>query len=79
MKNIKSFQNHSHRELVKDKLFTVEDVVNAYELGIEDSDNVRLFGKVDVIDKFKSTIKKSLLPKTEWDVQISPEGKIVLL
>jgi hypothetical protein len=68
---------NAHQELVKDKLFTVEDIVHAYELGIEDSENVRLFGKSDVITRFRNIIQKSLLPKTEWDVEFV-NGKIKL-
>lgn len=70
---------NAHKELVKDKLFTVEDIVNAYELGIEDSENVRLFGKKDVIAKFRDTIEKSLLHQTEWEVTFDEQGKLKLI
>lgn len=68
----------AHQELVKDKLFTIEDIINAYKLGIEDSENVRLFGKEDIISKFENIMKKSLLSKTEWDIEFV-EGKIKLI
>ena len=57
-----------HKELVKDKLFTVEEVKKYHNI-------MCLHGNV----KGEEYIQ-SLLPKTEWEIkEITPEGKIVLL
>ncbi len=64
----------AHQELVKDKLFTIEDMkLFAAELiGRYKSGKIQEFEDVqDIIESY--------LPKTEWEVEITPEGKIVLL
>ena len=64
----------THQELVKDKLFTIEDMkLFAAELiGRYKSGKIQEFEDVqDIIESY--------LPKTEWEVEITPEGKIVLL
>ena len=70
---------NAHKELVKDKLFTVEDMEKAIELGNE----TKLLHKVQHPFERSQQIKRiiqSLLPKTEWEVkEITSEGKIVLL
>lgn len=75
-----------HQELVKDKLFTINDMTNAFREGTnsgalyeslieDDSEEAEKFSEKEFSD-----FKKSLLPKIEWDVkEITPEGKIILL
>ncbi len=70
---------NAHKELVKDKLFTVEDIEKAidkaYSKGLAKPNS----GRLSDVPKVQSEIIQSLLPKTEWEVEITPEGKIVLL
>ena len=74
---LKGFE--AHQELVKDKLFTVEDMINAFREGTNagalheslvdydshDSEEAEEFSETE----FKE-FKHSLLPKTEWDIEI---------
>lgn len=67
----------AHQELVKDKLFTKEDMINSlkelsYQLFLKKG-----FSLSDSIEK-SSKIIQSLLPKTEWDIEFV-DGKIKLL
>lgn len=66
--NRKSFTDgfKTHRELVKDKLFTIEDMEKA----------MRLFHDREI--KTTDEIIQSLLPKEEWDIKFE-QGKLVLL
>lgn len=76
---------NAHKELTKDKLFTVEDMIYAYTEGtnagslyqsIADED----FGEADEFsDQEFEKFKKSLLPKIEWDVKFNEQGKLELL
>lgn len=64
----------THQELVKDKLFTIEDIQLAFAKGIQYTtkpypQNVQ----------FENEFKQSLLPKTEWDIEINEQNKITLL
>lgn len=61
---------NAHREFVKDKFFTTDDMELMFGLGAANHAN----GK----PSFQEAIQ-SLLPKTEWECSITPEGKIVLL
>ena len=68
----------AHQELTKDKLFTQLDMYKALtEFRIFLSQNVNT-SSGSKHDKIKSIIQ-SLLPKTEWEVEITSESKIVLL
>jgi hypothetical protein len=60
-----------HKELVKDKLFTVEDMLGFYEYFIYKS------GTNSIYEALKQYIQ-SLLPQTEWDVTFDEQGKISL-
>jgi hypothetical protein len=63
------------KELVKDKLFTIEPL--EYLLNILTYDDL---DEEEKIESCKDYIRDLLLPKTEWEVkEITPEGKIVLL
>jgi len=88
--NYRSYINgfKAHQELVKDKLFTVADMINAFVAGTNsganyeslvdhDSDNneeAKEFSQNE-LEEFE----RSLLPKTEWDVEFDERGKIKLL
>lgn len=78
----------AHQELVKDKLFTVADMINAFVAGTNsganyeslvdhDSDNneeAKEFSQNE-LEEFE----RSLLPKTEWDVEFDEQGKLRLI
>jgi len=68
-----------HKELVKDKLFTVEDMLNFSwwlnkNLGQYSSDENAHFEL-----KYFNQWKKLNPPKTEWDVTFDEQGKIKLI
>lgn len=58
---------NAHKELVKDKLFTIEDMEKAYDEGYSTEGEV----------KFEKFIQSLL--STEWDCTIDDEGKITLV
>lgn len=60
-------------ELVKDKLFTIEDMDQAYINGINDSSSI---GNKK---KMREEYLQSLLPKTEWNIEFDEQGKIKLI
>lgn len=62
----------AHQELVKDKLFTIEDLEKAYNEGL-----IKYSNKSTGLTR-KQFIQ-SLLPKTEWDIKFDEQGKIKLL
>lgn len=59
----------AHRELAKNKLFTIEDMMKGIEAGFR---NARYHGYTP------KEILQSLLPKTEWDVTFDEQGKLIL-
>ena len=66
---------NAHKELVKDKLFTIEDIINVIRMAREcDYDELG----VD-FDRQEEQIIQSLLPKTEWEVEFDEHGKIILI
>lgn len=73
---------NAHKELVKDKLFTVEDMKNLMHESIIFSENNRhlSLGEYALANKEWWDKKiKSLLPKTEWEVEFDENGKLKLL
>lgn len=71
----------THQELVKDKLFTTEDVENCVKHILRCLNTHNEADKpVNFVwnDYFKPYIQ-SLLPKTEWDIEINEQGKIKLI
>lgn len=69
---------NTHKELVKDKLFTIEDMRKALSVVYRDwyqdtghSENTE--------DEYYDRIIQSLLPKTEWEIQFDEQGKIKLI
>lgn len=73
---IKGF--NAHKELVKDKLFTVEDMKNAlrvvYNDWVEDEEH-----EENTEDEYYNRIIQLLLPKTEWKVTFDEQGKLKLI
>jgi hypothetical protein len=63
----------AHKELVKDKLFTVDDMKKALELGLTLID-----GNVYNEKHFQKFIQ-SLLSPTEWEVEFDEQGKLKLI
>ncbi len=61
----------THQELVKDKLFTIEDLEKALSQAF--------LACQDGYDITTKEIIQSLLPKTEWDIEIDKNNKITLL
>jgi peptide methionine sulfoxide reductase MsrA len=75
-------------ELVKDKLFTVEDMINAFISGTNSGANYESIincssGDLEEAENFAKCefedFKKSLQPKTEWDIEIDEQGKKTVL
>ena len=62
---------NAHKELVKDKLFTVDDMKKAYLQG-------KHGGITQSYLEFDEFIQ-SLLSQTEWDVEFDEQGKLKLL
>ncbi len=63
---------NAHRELVKDKLFTVEEVEAIWKYTLYCAEEHTKLGTKNKSDYIKSDITqfiKSLLPKTEWNVE----------
>jgi len=64
----------AHKELVKDKLFIIEDLKDAFNSGI-------IFGREGGESKEESFNRqlKNVFPKTEWDVEFDEQGKLKLI
>jgi hypothetical protein len=78
----------AHQKLVKDKLFTVEDMINAYIQGtnagacyesLVDYDSPDSEEAEEYSEREFNDFKQSLIPKTEWDVTFDEQGNIKLL
>ena len=80
---------NAHKELVKDKLFTIEDVREAIKMaweadskdGTVDLNIVLSYGNNnDLRTKWtEEEIIQSLLPKPEWEVKFDEQGKLKLV
>lgn len=81
---------NARKELVKDKLFTVDDLRKAIDMartlkeGSNEFEVENILGSSDgtygIKQKYsENQIIESLLPKTEWRVEFDEQGKIVLL
>ena len=67
---------NAHKELVKDKLFTIEDMRRAMiKCTIKNWKNYSLVETKD----FAENYIQSLLPKTEWDVEFDKQSKLKLV
>lgn len=62
----------AHKELSKDKLFTVDDLIFMYNKGV-----IAMRKHVDSFDNCQKHIQ-SLLPPTEWNIEFQ-NGKIILV
>lgn len=65
----------AHKELVKDKLFSVEDINNLLQICMESS----VIGTSVFMKRKGKEFIQSLLPKTEWNIEFDEQGKIKLL
>lgn len=69
----------AHQELVKDKLFDIEDMQKALwclgDVLFNNNQNGIAEGEPE---KYFSVIIQSLLPKTEWNIKFDEQGKIKL-
>lgn len=69
---VKGFK--AHKELVKDKLFTIEDmqvaIQQAFLSGVE---------RLEDFDKVQKMILENVSSPTEWNVEINEQGKIKLI
>ncbi len=68
---VKGFK--AHQELVKDKLFTVEDMMDCFNAAREMS------YKRPEWQHFSHYYEKKIAVKTEWDIEINEQGKITFL
>jgi hypothetical protein len=72
----------AHQELVKDKVFVDKaNIASLQELVDEGYDPYDSAHHIQVQRMLKTVEQflESLLPKTEWDIEITPEGKIKVL
>lgn len=63
----------AHQELTKDKLFTIEDMLTAFQTGYNSGAELDKYAP-----KCGSDFIKTILPKTEWDIEFI-DGKICLI
>lgn len=70
-----------HKELVKDKLFTTEDIYNAVRYGLDLclKEKDWAFGVSGSAKPYIKDYIQSLLPQTEWDITFDEQGKIKLV
>ena len=68
----------AHQKLVKDKLFAVEDIEKAVELARK-KDEYKFDGKPTDYIHTEIEIIQSLLPKTEWRIEIDENNKMKLV
>ena len=59
------------RELYKDKLFTIDDMDQAYICGLNDAGQPGM-------RKMREDYIKSIQPKTEWDVEFDEQGRMLI-
>lgn len=67
----------AHQELVKDKLFTIEDLRKAYSAGLYNTDR-KGFTLYEPSKHFDEIIQP-FLPKTEWEIEFNENGIIKLI
>lgn len=67
----------AHQELVKDKLFTIEDMASFMFNTIKNTkeNTLKLWKQTDFEDVIKAFVKT----KTEWDIEINGQNKITLI
>jgi hypothetical protein len=69
---------NAHQELVKDKLFTIEDMIKCFNAARETSgmNQRNQYGKKYLKPMY---FIQSLLPLTEWEIEIDEQGKIKII
>mgnify|MGYP006921281610 CR=1 FL=1 len=71
---------NTHKELVKDKLFTMDDLKTQLVQFVNDFTKFKYRGNyADIINQFCNNVEKSLLPKTEWECYFDEQGKLKLI
>jgi hypothetical protein len=66
---------NAHKELVKDKVFTIEDMNNLLQVCIEAS----MTGTSVFVKRTGNEYIKSLLPPTQWPVTFDDQGKLKMV
>lgn len=69
---------NTHKELTKDKLFTVEDMRKAFEFYAFKSTSQQPYNEKELEEHFNKFMNQ-LLPPTEWNVEFDKQGKIKLI
>lgn len=69
---------NAHKQLTKDKLFTINDIRNAFNAGQKYGEDNACNAEVDVNNNETQYIQ-SLLPQSEWDVEFDEQGKLKLI
>lgn len=67
---------NAHKELVKDRLFTVDQAYSIWKAGQE---YWKTSGASITFEELVERRKESLLPKTEWEVTFDEQGKLKLI
>lgn len=69
---------NTHKELTKDKVFTIKDMKKAIDMSLERR-YIKYSGNQTEPAYTVDQIIQFLLPETEWDIEFDEEGKIKLL
>ena len=79
---IKGYQQgfKAHQELVKDKLFTIDDMRKSIDMARETSEEIYMHPEYGFKNDYtENEIIESFLPKTEWDIEIDEQNKITVI
>lgn len=68
---------NTHKELTKDKLFTIEDMKKAFETGC--AYTLGSYKDFQQIHPNKTEFIQSILPKTEWNVEFDENNNLKLV
>lgn len=69
---------NAHKELVKDKLFTIDDIRNAFKAGQKYGEDNACNAEIDLNNNIIQYVV-SLLPKNEWEVEFNKNNKLKLI
>lgn len=76
----------AHQELVKDKLFTIEDMKNLFAKTLEHAPSTESHTRMISDEQYRHFVMGELFNKliksliqTEWDIEINEQGKIKLI
>jgi len=65
---------NTHKELTKDKLFTIDDMIKAFQTGYNSGAELDKYSP-----KCSSDFVKTILPKNEWNIEIDEINKIKII